>query len=320
METIRNYLETMFQNMPNTMEVKKAKYELEQMMEDKYTELRSEGKTENEAIGIVISEFGNLDELADDLGIKGFMKPNHMAGKQVSMAEVKRYFEDKFRSGYMVGLGVLLCIVSPCGCIMTDTMGLFDFIGILSLFIFIAIAVSLFVFAGTMMQKWDYLEKQPCSIDFATAEYVHNLRENYRMTYAMMNTVGVIFCVFCFFPLIIMSEMGMGSFFESVGIVILLALVGIGVYFFIAAGTRRTAYETVLKLNDSETMGAMFVTSQKEVRYTNKTVAAVMSVYWPTVTCIYLSWSFLSADWHITWIVWVIASLVEIFVKNAFRE
>ena len=31
------------------------------MMEDKYTELKNEGKSENEAVGTVIAEFGNLD-------------------------------------------------------------------------------------------------------------------------------------------------------------------------------------------------------------------------------------------------------------------
>lgn len=51
MEAIRNYLETMFLNLPNTPEVYKAKNELWQMMEDKYTELKNEGKSENEAVG-----------------------------------------------------------------------------------------------------------------------------------------------------------------------------------------------------------------------------------------------------------------------------
>ena len=37
METIRNYLESMFSQLPNTPEVLKAKYELGQMMEDKYS-------------------------------------------------------------------------------------------------------------------------------------------------------------------------------------------------------------------------------------------------------------------------------------------
>ena len=43
METIKNYLESMFSRLPNTLEVQKAKYELAQMMEDKYTELKKEG-------------------------------------------------------------------------------------------------------------------------------------------------------------------------------------------------------------------------------------------------------------------------------------
>ena len=71
METLRSYLETMFLNLPNTPQVQRAKNELWQMMEDKYTELKEEGKSENEAIGIVISECGYLDERADDLGIGG---------------------------------------------------------------------------------------------------------------------------------------------------------------------------------------------------------------------------------------------------------
>ncbi len=74
MDAIKNYLETMFLNLPNTPEVQKAKYELEQMMEDKYNELIANGKTENEAIGTVIAEFGNLDELAADLGIDSYMR------------------------------------------------------------------------------------------------------------------------------------------------------------------------------------------------------------------------------------------------------
>ena len=69
METIKNYLDTMFANLPNTNEVHKAKSELYQMMEDKYTELIAEGKSENEAVGTVISEFGNLEELAEELNI-----------------------------------------------------------------------------------------------------------------------------------------------------------------------------------------------------------------------------------------------------------
>ena len=73
METIKNYLDTMFANLPSTPAVLKAKEVLWEMMEDKYNELLSEGRTENEAVGTVISEFGNLSELADALGLEDEM-------------------------------------------------------------------------------------------------------------------------------------------------------------------------------------------------------------------------------------------------------
>ena len=69
METIKDYIESMFKNLPQNEKVLKAKKELLQMMEDKYEELKNQGKSENEAIGTVISEFGNLEELAHELGI-----------------------------------------------------------------------------------------------------------------------------------------------------------------------------------------------------------------------------------------------------------
>ena len=69
METIREYIESMFRNLPQTGKVLKAKQELLSMMEDKYEELKNEGKSENEAVGTVIREFGNLEELATELGI-----------------------------------------------------------------------------------------------------------------------------------------------------------------------------------------------------------------------------------------------------------
>ena len=60
----------MFAKMPNTPEVRRAKNELWQMMEDKYNELINDGKNENEAVGTVISEFGNLEELSKELGLE----------------------------------------------------------------------------------------------------------------------------------------------------------------------------------------------------------------------------------------------------------
>ena len=71
METIKVYLDNMFLNIPDTAQTRRVKADLYDMMEDKYYELLKEGKPENEAVGIVISEFGNLEELREELGLNG---------------------------------------------------------------------------------------------------------------------------------------------------------------------------------------------------------------------------------------------------------
>lgn len=317
METIKNYLETMFANMPNTSEVKRAKYELGQMMEDKYTELKAEGKSENEAVGIVISEFGNLDELADDLGIGIYLTQGNMTEQKViALNQVKDYISDKTRFGFMIGLGVLLCIISPCGPIMFDNI-----FGIVFMFMAVTVAVIMFVFSGVAIGKWDFLKQRDLNVSFSTVEYVDNEKENYRMTNALMNAIGVGLCVFSVVPVIITNEISILGFIENISIVFMFIMTACGVFFFIAAGNKMSAYNTILKINRSDTIGGNYVPSQKvQITYENPTIAAIMSVYWPTVTCIYLCVSFLSGDWHITWIIWVIAKICHTFIVTGSRR
>ena len=84
---------------------------------------------------------------------------------------------------------------------------------------------------------------------------------------------------------------------------------------------RLDSYKQLLHLNGQGTVGGSYVPNQQnEPQYINKTAAAVMSVYWPTVTCLYLIWSFLSLDWYITWIIWPIAGIVHTLVKNMLAK
>lgn len=69
MEELRDYLARLFKDVPETPEMLRAKAELLQMMEDKYEELLGEGKRSDEAVQIVIDEFGSFEEIGEELGI-----------------------------------------------------------------------------------------------------------------------------------------------------------------------------------------------------------------------------------------------------------
>lgn len=330
METIRSYLETMFLNLPNTPEVYRAKDELWQMMEDKYTELKAEGKSENEAVGIVIAEFGNLDELAKDLGIDQLIHQNPLPeGKTLPLEEARKYLADHSKHAFMVALGVLLCITSVCAPILfhavtsdKDSQINFDALGACVLFLLVACGVGLFIYSGIMISRWNYLKTERYVTDFATSDYLHQTLVSYKPTYALQLTIGVIFCVLSVVPSILIGSMDSYSIFWSdFSGAMLFILVGIGVFLIVMGSMKLGSIKRLLQMNEQRTVGGNYTPSQQgEPHYPNKSTAAVMSVFWPTVTCLYLIWSFMTFDWHISWIIWPISAIIHALIKNLLSE
>ena len=75
MDTIETFLDNMFAPYPATPRLTEARGELRAMMEDAYNDAIAQGKTHNEAVGQVITDFGNLQELAPVLGIAQDIQP-----------------------------------------------------------------------------------------------------------------------------------------------------------------------------------------------------------------------------------------------------
>ena len=119
MEAIKTYIENMFSTLPHTEEIERLKEELLSNMEEKYLELKDEGKSENEAIGIVISEFGNIDELLNELDIE---IPEERAENTLSKKTMLQYLEDKKRTSFLISIGVSLCIIGGAMLILTNQL------------------------------------------------------------------------------------------------------------------------------------------------------------------------------------------------------
>ncbi|MCR5273702.1 MAG: permease prefix domain 1-containing protein [Lachnospiraceae bacterium] len=314
METIRNYLEAMFANMPNTEEVKKAKAELFQMMEDKYNELIADGVSENTAVGTVISEFGNLDEIADDLGVSdevNLVKEQNVNTNRrfVTADEARAFLSSRVKSALLIGIGVMLCIISVIFPIIGDAgfPDNYNF-GVIGMFLSIAVAVAMFVYNGVSAGEWSYLEKEQCYIDMNTAEYVKDRKREFKQTKALCLTIGVILCAFCWLPCVAFEVFELAP-------VSLFAFCGIGVFLIIYANIIDGSFDMLLKINDKKTVSGDYTRDKNVVRYSSKGAEAFMEVYWKCVLCIYLCVSFITFSWGITWIIWPIAAVL----RNVFN-
>lgn len=323
MNTIKNYLESMFAQLPNTPEVWKAKDELWQMMEDRYTDLIADGKTENEAVGAVIAEFGNLDELAETLGIRGAMNqaPQYQASI-LSASDAFQLIKDKSRASLINGIAVLLFICSVMSPVVFSSLSIGEnsgTLGVVGMFVMIAVGVGLEIYQNTMIGKWKYIHNQPCQIDADTANQVYNEMESFRGTAAIMKMLAVVLLVLCVTPTILSSTLQDAGYRSSIGVVFMFLLIGLGVMILVAVDGREKAYKELVNLNPQSTIAGSYVPNYGEdVIYHSTAMTAFMQVFWPTVTCIYLSWSFLTFDWHISWVIWPIAGIIFALLKNLF--
>ena len=276
MNAIRNYLDNMFRNLPNTEEVRRAKSELLQMMEDKYEELIAEGKTENEAVGIVISEFGNLDELADSLGISEAVTENPVEDKpMLSMDRVKEYISMISSKAILLPLGIALCILSVVSPILADILPVdIDIIGAGGMFGIIAIAVGLFIFSGIKSKEFAEVKNKECSLSIEGAEYVRNERRGFKNSYGLMSSFGIGLCILSFLNPIILDKI---PFIDSnVGAAMMFVFVALGVFLITSANTRMNGYDRLLALNESGKMSEEFV--PKADRKVNKAPIIICSI------------------------------------------
>ena len=314
METIKNYLESMFRGLPQTDKIMRAKSELLQMMEDKYTELIRSGKSENEAVGEVIQNFGNLDDLAEDLGISDILnksKHSEIQRRKLTFDEVTEYVAAKKRVLFMKAAGIFLyinCVVFP---ILADAFGFNDVAGAVLMFIAIGVGVLLMVLSHSLMEPWAFITNEPCNIDSVAMDYLKNKNREFTPSYSVLHSVGILLCILCFLPAVIFSEIG-GKAMDELGGAFLFVFVGAGVFMIVYAKSLRKTYSHLLGINDKLEF--------EEPKYDystvkNKNLGAFMGAYWIIITCIYLSISFLTFAWHITWIIWPMAAAANIIIK-----
>jgi hypothetical protein len=318
METLKMYITNLFQNLPTTNEVIKAKEELLSMMEDKYNQLKTEGKSENEAIGIVISEFGNIDELKEELGLNNTKNSSHNSNvnkvnlekeTSLSIIDVKTFLDYNSKFAIKTAIGVVLCILSVVPLIILN--GLFkssaaEAIGVILMLINVAIAVAIFINSGLKHEKYNFIKKDKLKLDHEVTKYVKDLMESYRKTFSLQISIGVVLCIFSIVPVIIVELFNKS--YENIGAGLLFVIVSIAVSFFITAGVRMDGYKQILQEESYS----------PQMKKSNENVNKLASIYWPLVVATYLIFSFATMKWYISWLIFPVAGMIFAAISGIF--
>ena len=228
--------------------------------------------------------------------------------RRVSMEQANDFIKRRHKNALKVAIGVLLCIISPITLIIL--CGIFEYngllseniacaIGLITMFVLVAIAVGLFLISGNNTKEYEYITTKSFETEYGVTGMVKQRKKEYQGTYNAMTTTGIISCVLSVIPLFV------GLFLENefitvCGVALLIAIVALGAFLIVYTGCKMGAYVALLQEGDYA----------KQAKEKNPLFAAITTAYWLVATVIYLVWSFTTNDWKITWIVWAVAGVL----------
>ena len=221
--------------------------------------------------------------------------------------EVMDYLESSKKSSFKLAFGTFLCILSPVLLIvltiLSDTkiglisMPLAVIIGIGVLFFFIIISVILFLLSMFSNDKYKHILRNDLKIEMNLSNIVKGQREDFRVIYNSCILIGVILCILSPISLVISAIIG-NIYAITISLVLLFLLVSIAVFMFVFASVRWQSFENILHDGGYKMRN-------------NLTYTKISNVIWILATILYLSISFIFGYWNLTWIIWVIAALIQ---------
>lgn len=236
--------------------------------------------------------------------------PEAAAMRKVTMEEAQEFIRVRKEASLRIPAGVAACILSPVPLFLLQGMweegrlmiseDLASGIGFALLLLIVAAAVGSFILTGTKLGKYEWMEKEEFELCYGIAGMVKERQEAEAAGFSRKIAVGVIFCILSCIPLFLLSVLNGSKIVQAGGLVFLLLMVAAGVYLLTSAGIRKGSYEQLLQEGDYT----------REAKEASRIIGRIAAVYWCVVTAVYLGWSFLTGNWHSTWIVWPVAGIL----------
>lgn len=321
MNVIDSYLTTLFTPYPETARLREAKRELRAMMEDKLQSLIDDGKTEAQALGIVIAEFGSLEEAAPELGLTAeHISATELEYPRLSVTRARDYAAAVRRRQGAFAAAVSLFPLAPVTLLVllaltsesSSTPPWTIFVGLLAILGVVAAGVIMLITRSSRLHEFADIE----ALEFTTRDELHRLGEEYydqqqpRASRALAISIGL--WILSVVPVIAASllvaegtTIRLGTIVLNDGGIVLLSvallLIVVAVGLFILLRERWAHHiASVFDQDDDE----------EELAHMPPALRVIAAAYWPVVVAVFLAWSFIGNAWGISWLIWPIAGIL----------
>ncbi|MFW8053211.1 permease prefix domain 1-containing protein [Vagococcus fluvialis] len=298
MKVIENYVETMFMNLPDTEELNEVKRDILSNMEEKYLELSQQGVSQNEAIGLVISEFGNIDELLGELEVEKnkVIKNNILT---LDRDGIDEYIAMKRNTSVGIGFGVILIGIAASLIILGVHFNMV-IIGVIFALLVTVISVALFVVNGIRQAKFEYLQKGYL-INERDQKYIEIESKNFDKSFVVSLIIGISLFIISSIPVLIGSQQP-SNILLFVPMTIIIAV--IGCFFVIYGGNVKSGYSFLLENGIDNSISEDELAKRLFWKKFNDN-------FWLVIVAVYLLISFLFDSWELSWIIFPVAAVLS---------
>ncbi len=238
------------------------------------------------------------------------------AVREVTLEEANTYMELVQRASVKIAAGVAACVISPVPLILMGglseyrkvslTENMAGGIGVAILLLMVAAAVAVFILYGAPLEKYGYMEKEALSLQYGVAGIVEVRREEFMPVHRGCTVFGVSLCIVSVVPLMVAAAFDAPDLVLVYCVDVILVLVAVAVFLFTWSGMIYGSYQKLLEEGEYT----------REKKLENKRNGNLATVYWCTVTAIYLGVSFLTGRWEISWVIWACAGVFYAAVRG----
>lgn len=206
--------------------------------------------------------------------------------RRVGMAEAKEYLSLRKKVAPRNACATGLCILSPICLILLGAWAdggrmsenLAAAIGLCTLFVLVAVAVVLLIRGAFVSKPFEFLETESFLLEHGVESIVQEQKKQFQSRYQLLNVIGTVLCVLAVIPLFIAVGLDASDWIYAVAVSALLAMIAVGCWLFVYAGTNYGALQQLLQEGD-------YTRTQKAHK---RIFSTFSTVYWLLITAAFL--------------------------------
>ena len=258
---------------------------------------------------IAISQLYNItcDQLLNEEETELNISPMRRLGN----AEMEDYLRLSKAKAPKFALGCALCVLSPIPLFVmiatnlkNENMALFGLIGLI---LVVTVGVALILTSQAPLSKYEWMENEPVNITYSQRKAVAVWEEQNAASKWLM-PAGICLCILSCIPLFVGAAFGEKT--TVFGLCGLLVFVSVGVYCILMSQLVKGPVDVLLHRGDYSPENMAF----------KKKYGWFAPCWWLVTVAIYLTMSFLTNKWEITWVIFPPSALIFAAIQFILLE